>query len=60
MAYRVQAGSLTIVVRSPQEALRLHDTFVEDGGSDTFISDMNGSPLNLERLRDEVRENEDQ
>jgi hypothetical protein len=51
MAYRVQTGSFTVVAPSPQAALRIHEKFAEDDPN-AFISDMNGSPLNVERLRE--------
>lgn len=51
MAYRIQAGSLTAVARSPFEALRVRETLLADSNGDVVIAHIDGSAVDLERLR---------
>lgn len=56
MAYRIQAGSLTVIARSPSEALRVRETLLDDGSGDVLISDIDGGAVDVEHLRAIVHE----
>jgi len=49
--YLVQAGSLTVVARSPSEALKIREIFLEDGTDDVVVADMEGFPVDLHQLQ---------
>jgi hypothetical protein len=55
--FQVKIGTLTIVARSPKEAVRIHSQVLDyDGAADVTITDMNGYPLNVE---DVIRQSEE-
>lgn len=51
MPYLIKTGSLTVVARSPSEALRLREQFLDDEGGDVMITDMDGFPVEPSELQ---------
>lgn len=56
MPFIVRGGSLTVVVHSAAEAVNAFDKFVADG-TEAKVEDLRrGMPVQIERLREIVRE----
>jgi hypothetical protein len=56
MPFLVRTGSLTVVVQSPSEANRVRDELLSDDTPDVIITDMSGSPVDIDRLLEAIRE----
>lgn len=56
MPYQVRAGSFTVVVASPQQAMDLFDRFVGDGVDEVDMYDMDGIRLDPAAIRALLRE----
>lgn len=60
MPYLVQFGSLTVVARSPSQALRLRKQFLDDQSDDVMIADMDGFPVDVDQLQQVVTADEEE
>ena len=48
--YLVQAGTLTVVARSPSEALRIREQLLANDAPDVVIADMDGYRVDIDGL----------
>ena len=54
MAYHIKLGSLTVVVSSPQEALRVTERLDPRDGDSIMIHHTDGREIDVDRLREIV------
>lgn len=50
MPYLVKSGSLTVVARSPSEALKVRQQLLDDQDGDVMITNMDGIAVNPSEL----------
>ena len=52
--YLVQSGSLTIVARTPREAMRIRERLEDSDTPGVRITDMDGREIDIEKVADEI------
>jgi predicted nucleotidyltransferase len=54
--YLVQSGSLTIVARTPREAMRIRERLEDGDTPGVRITDMDGREIDIEKVAAEVED----